>query len=399
MASKRIHWLGGVQMMDSELNTLLLNLYDCPNNGRRWPQVLDGIRDRLRVRCAAVQILSTATAPVTVRWVARDSESQAHRGHHDPFICGDQNPRLRVVPPRSDFSNRFMRDRDYCQGDDRDLAHLQRRLADLGLGSCLSAGVGLSKHESLVLVLHRDVRDRGDFSHQDEALIAAVMPHLRQAISLSEQLEAARGHNSGLRQAADRLSLGLALCDAEGRPSWVNLAARSAFRDHDALRVTHGRLTGACASETEALRRAIAQAAEEASMSRSGERCLVLKGSESAAALQVLVVPLRCEAVPGSPTASSQVLVMFSSVCAKPILAPALVGALFALSPAESRLAVALCQGHTVNEYAALHGVSVGTARFQLKQVLAKTQAPRQSELVRRVCTSVVAHAMRLDAC
>jgi hypothetical protein len=40
----------------------------------------------------------------------------------------------------------------------------------------------------------------------------------------------------------------------------------------------------------------------------------------------------------------------------------------------------------------------VGTARFQLKQVLAKTSAPRQSELVRRIYTSVVTHAMRAEA-
>lgn len=385
-------------MMDGGLNTLLLNLYDCPANARHWPHVLDGIRERLRVRCAAIQILSTATVPVTVRWVARDSESQANRGHHDPFICGDQNPRLRVAPPRSNFSKIFMRDRDYFQANDCDLAHLQQRLADLGLGSCLSAGVCLSAHESLVLVLHRDLRDRDEFSPQDEALVAAVMPHLRQAISLSDQLEATRRHNSGLRQTLDRLSFGLVLCDTEGRPSWANHAARSTFRDHDTLWLTQGRLTGASASETEALRRAIAQAAQDAAAAHSGERCLLLKGLESGAALQVMVVPLQREGVGDFPAGSSQVLLMFSRAGATPILAPALVGALFALSPAESRLAVALCQGHSVNEYAAIHGVSVGTARFQLKQVLAKTQAPRQSELVRRVCSSVVAHAMRLDA-
>ena len=385
-------------MIESGLNTLLLDLYECPTSGGRWPRVLDGIRERLRVRCAAVQILSTANTPVKVRWVARDSESQANRGHHDPFIAGDQNPRLRVAPPRSSFSKIFMRDRDYDQADNRELAHLQQRLADLGLGSCLSAGVCLSAHESLVLVLHRDLRDRGDFSPQDEALVAAILPHLRQAISLSDRLQASRRHNSALRQAVDRLSFGLVLCDGAARPSWANHAARRTFDDHDALWLTQGRLTAAVPGDTEALRRAVAQAAQDAAASQSKELCLLLRAAQDAAALQVMVVPLRRESVVDSPAGSSQVLLMFSRASATPILAPALVGALFALSPAESRLAVALCQGRTVNEYAAAHGVSVGTARFQLKQVLAKTQASRQSELVRRVCTSVVAHAMRLDA-
>jgi len=384
-------------MLDSGLSTLLLNLYDCPGNAGRWPQVLDGIRERLGVRSAAVQILSTATPRVTVRWVARDSESQANRGHHDPFIAGDQNPRLRVAPPRSSFSKLFMRDNDYFQAGSSELAHLHQRLADLGLGSCLSAGVCLSSQESLVLVLHRDLKDRGRFSRQDEALVSAVMPHMRQAVSLSDQLQAARGHNDGLRQAINRLSCGLVLCDAEARPSWANQAAERAFRDQDALWLTQGRLTGASTAQTQALRRTIAEAAQDARAPRSREQCLALKARDGSG-LQVLVVALEREVSVEPRAGSSEVLVMFSSAGAVPVLAPTLVGALFALSPAESRLAVALCEGRTVNEYAATHGVSVGTARFQLKQVLAKTQAPRQSELVRRVCTSVVAHAMRLDA-
>lgn len=384
-------------MLDGGLSTLLLNLYDCPRNAGRWPQVLDGIRERLRVRSAAVQILSTATSRVTVRWVARDSESQANRGHHDPFIAGDENPRLRVAPPRSSFAKLFMRDDDYFQAGNRELAHLHQRLADLGLGSCLSAGVCLSPEESLVLVLHRDLKDRGHFSDRDEALVMAVMPHIRQAISLSDQLQAARGHNHELRQAIDRLSFGLVLCDEDAKPSWVNNAAERAFRDQDALWLTQGRLTGASAPQTQALRRTIAEAAREATANRSREHCLLLKARDGSG-LQVMIVRLQRESSVGTRKGSSQMLVLFSRAGATPMLPPALVGALFALSPAESRLAVALCQGHTVNEYAATHGVSVGTARFQLKQVLAKTQAPRQSELVRRVCTSVVAHAMRLDA-
>ena len=69
---------------------------------------------------------------------------------------------------------------------------------------------------------------------------------------------------------------------------------------------------------------------------------------------------------------------------------PGLLKQLFGLSPAESRLAAALCVGSTLNEYAAQAGVAIGTARYQLKQVMAKTQVSKQSQLVQRLCTSVV---------
>jgi DNA-binding CsgD family transcriptional regulator/PAS domain-containing protein len=390
-------------MIDSGLSSLLLDLYACPTNVGRWPQVLDGIRERLRVRCAALQILSTAAPRVRVEWVARDSEAQADQGHYDPFISGDQNPRLRVTPPRVHPSATFMRDRDYFQAGHRDLARLRERLADLGLGSCLSAGISLSAHESLVLVLHRDLKDRRDFSRHDEARVATVMPHLRQAVSLSGHLQSSRQHTNGLRLAVDRMSFGLVLCDAEGKPSWTNQVARRTFRDRDGLWLRQGRLSAASPADTGTLRRAVAEAAHEGGVeSHSKDRCLLLSQSEKGSALQVMVVPLRCDATAGSwpggaMLGSCQTLLMFSRASATPVLAPALVATLFALSPTESRLVSALCQGLTVNEYAAAHRVSVGTARFQLKQVLAKTQARRQSELVRRVCTSVAAHAMRSE--
>jgi DNA-binding CsgD family transcriptional regulator len=70
---------------------------------------------------------------------------------------------------------------------------------------------------------------------------------------------------------------------------------------------------------------------------------------------------------------------------------------LFALSPAESRLAAALCGGATLNECAVQSNVSVGTARYQLKQVMAKMQVSRQSELIQRFYSSIVAKSVVLQ--
>src|SRR6185503_2197371 len=79
-------------------------------------------------------------------------------------------------------------------------------------------------------------------------------------------------------------------------------------------------------------------------------------------------------------TASARVLVLLSSPGVAPALPASLIGPLFALSPAESRLTAALCRGETLEQYARGAGVTVGTARFQLSQVLSKTQVKRQSE-------------------
>jgi DNA-binding CsgD family transcriptional regulator len=277
-------------------------------------------------------------------------------------------------------------------------------LADLGLGCFLSTSISLSPNERLALVLHRDVNDCSDYSQEDEALLAAVMPHLRQAVTLAGQVECLRLHNNNLRQTIDRMSFGLVLCDAQSRPSWANLAAKEIFSKQEGLWLTRGQLTSSSRADTEILRRSIAQVAGEgADTTRSRERCLSLSRSTKGPGLQIMAVPLAedpANDLRGGhfPPGHRQVLLLFSKHWAPQILSPSVVATLFSLSPAESRLTVALCQGQTVNDYAAATGVSVGTARFQLKQVLAKTKTPRQSELVRRVCTSIVTHARRAEA-
>ncbi len=57
--------------------------------------------------------------------------------------------------------------------------------------------------------------------------------------------------------------------------------------------------------------------------------------------------------------------------------------ALFELTPAEARLALAMLDGNSLAEAAEAHRVSRETVRSQMKSVLQKTGARRQSELTR----------------
>lgn len=55
------------------------------------------------------------------------------------------------------------------------------------------------------------------------------------------------------------------------------------------------------------------------------------------------------------------------------------------LTPAETRLAVALFKGQSVEAYAKEAGISINTARWHVKQIYAKTGVNRQSELIQRL--------------
>ena len=58
---------------------------------------------------------------------------------------------------------------------------------------------------------------------------------------------------------------------------------------------------------------------------------------------------------------------------------------LYAMTPAEARLAKGLCRGLTMNELSERHGATTNTLRSQLKSVFQKTNTTRQAELVRLI--------------
>jgi DNA-binding CsgD family transcriptional regulator len=97
--------------------------------------------------------------------------------------------------------------------------------------------------------------------------------------------------------------------------------------------------------------------------------------------LQVVVSPF----CPGTLLNESQAtaLVQFSDPSANPRPRSAILRALYGLTPTESRLADLLLQGLEVQQAADRMKTTLETARFNLKRVLAKTGASRQSELMR----------------
>jgi DNA-binding CsgD family transcriptional regulator len=76
-------------------------------------------------------------------------------------------------------------------------------------------------------------------------------------------------------------------------------------------------------------------------------------------------------------------------------LPPRAIAELFGLTGAEASLAAALCDGASVNQFADKRGISVGTARIHLKRILGKLDSPRQADLVRKLCGSVIAQVRR----
>ena len=376
-------------MTTLRISGLLLDLYACPTEHRRWPAVLDQLCRTLRVRSAVIQIIIPATGQLRSRWMVRDSRSEAARAVHDRYFADAVNPRMLVQRRPSITDEGIFRDGDFFQPDDPLLADLKQRLAATGLGNYLSARVALSGDEALTLVLHRAADDTQEFSKRDERLALELMPHLRQAVQLSGTMLDAQRQVRQLHETMDSFRFALAVCKADGSLCWSNEAARQLLARRDVLWLNGARqLTAMSAAETKDLRQAIARAARCSNGARDTQ-LLVLGGTS---ALQVRVRGVGHADTAQDVDSNGLALVVLGDAHDEVSLPPELLGRLFALSPAESRLAAALCVGSTLSEYAQQAGVAIGTARYQLKQVMAKMQVSKQSQLVQRVCTSVIFH-------
>jgi DNA-binding CsgD family transcriptional regulator len=382
-------------MNTRQLDELLLDLYACPSDRARWPTLLDRVCHATHARSAVIQLLVTDGERTWSRCTLRDSASEADRAEHERYMGDAVNPRLKVPVPFRSESRYAFRDRDFFAADDPALKDLEDRLAAVQLGPFMSVGASLPGQVRLALVLHRDLRNRRHFDADEESFALDLVPHLRQAIQLSARIDETRQRTTELESALDRLRCALVLCDSEARVLWANGAAERTFASGNRLCVSNARLMTASARETLALRRMIGQVSQADDNTSVSERYMALGQGGAKAPVQIMMHALS----PNHPAASElgqarRVLLILSSPDEPPSLPADLIGRVFALSPAESRLAAALCSGLTINEYASANGVTIGTARFQMKQVLAKTQASRQADLVRRICSSVIAQAV-----
>jgi len=149
----------------------------------------------------------------------------------------------------------------------------------------------------------------------------------------------------------------------------------------------------ASANDDAALRRAISASVEAAVAGRLIESAVLSVSRRSGRRpFAVMIGPLRPHT--GDPTAADAVVVLYVADLEHGVLRRReALRELYGLTEAETQLVELLCQGSSLDEAAVARGVTMNTARSQLKQVFAKTHTSRQSELVRLVISGVASIA------
>lgn len=376
-------------------DTLLLNLYGSIEQEGRWLAVLDLLRERLGVHSAVAQVLSSARPCLQQVWTARDSLSLEHAKMHDSWANSGANPRFHRRPPRrsdsgigSDFRSLDLSDREH--------ASMREGLARCGVGPGFWVGFGLTETSHFSLVFHRAPGDDRDVDAGEEAMLQSLLPHLRQAVRLwLDTAETARRVRA-LEQAVRATDLAMVACDRAMRVAWHNPMAEALLAGNPHLTMRGGVLTAPAMPDNAALRALVADAA-------TGQADVLALGTSGDDPLHVRAVAGANQAGIGasigaglSGSARDEVLLLIAAPERRTQAAPADLARLFRLTGAEAQLAAALAAGTTLSDYAARRGITVGTARIQLKQLFGKTGTGRQADLVRLVLHSLSSQGHRV---
>jgi len=241
------------------------------------------------------------------------------------------------------------------------------------------------------------------FDESELKLLTTLAPHLRQALRLSRSLHDLQSANAMLSHGLDEMEVAICMVRQDRTVLRLTRGADRLLAAKDGICQKDGRLkvasdreqrsldavsAGACQTGAghgiEQAVRVRSQAAGKAticSWTAQAGGALLIARKPPLRPLQVVVSPFCPGSLLNEPQATA--LIQFSDPYSVPRSRAAILRELYALTPAEARLADLLLQGLDVSQVAEQMRTTIATTRVQLKRVQAKTETHRQSELMR----------------
>ena len=247
-------------------------------------------------------------------------------------------------------------------------------------GVCDILGTTLCESPSrkLSIGFYRAIGDVGAFPSAGEQL-QALMPSLRNAARLHLELIDI-GYRSAIGSSIDQLTAAVIFTDRDGQILETNQAGEQILRAGDGLTMRNGQISARRSFETAKLARLIANAAVVGGRVPSAGWVLIAR-DDGRSSYVVRVAP----ASRGPTTNDLPMAMLVISASHENCVSQGELAELYGLSPAESRIAIALAQGKRLTALAAELELQITTLRTQLSSILRKCEVERQSDLVRLV--------------
>ena len=213
--------------------------------------------------------------------------------------------------------------------------------------------------------------------------IEALLPHLRQFVRVRAALVDARALGSSMVELLDNVRTGVVQLDRRGRVVAANDAALALLREGDGLSDRDGVLRATRPEEDAVLQGLIARALPFPG-GPGGSGSMRLSRAGCLPRLLLHVSPVH-EASGEFGQGRIGALVLAVDPAWRWDIDPERVADLLGLTPAESRIAVLLAQGRSIDEVASETGRGRNTVKWHIRHIYAKHGLSRQAELMRLV--------------
>lgn len=355
---------------------LLTPLHEGMHEESRWATFLNRLRGRTRADYAAL-IFRQGDAPIheaTELFSGRNVRAEGRRLQSgdlyalDPIRYNELRPGRvynaeEIIDPDERRHERFRRD------------YLERIGVRYGRFMRVVEPGGVSAWATLT-------KEAEDFGASDSTLLSALAPHLAIALRNFATLERARFRSAVAEDALGRAGIGWAAMDRDGRLIDANVGFDRQVYDATGRRpAADNRLpTGATDADRTLLEASRAFADDDQAPAR-----LIRVSGESG--LDMLVAPAR-ERPLAAPVMPALLAFTRRPSPAGPNRAQ-LLARQFGLSAKEAELALALSDGHSLEEATRALALTLETGRHYSKRLYAKTGTHRQADLVRVVLGAV----------
>ena len=248
------------------------------------------------------------------------------------------------------------------------------------LGVAFAAGCVVMREGTwLTQVIFQRSSNQGPFTLDELAEFDRLVPHWQRTVQMRHRLVELRAGQDLLAASLDALAMPTLLFDELGRIAHQNCSALALLDAATTLARRDDRLVGSTATSTRSINLQVSHAMRAHRDGLERAPGIVLVDRAGRLPLTLMTLPLRGR---GEHAMRGGALMFVFDPEDTPVVTADLVRRLFALSAAESELAVALCSGLSPEEVAAERGRALSTVRSQIRNLFAKTGTNRQADLV-----------------
>lgn len=213
------------------------------------------------------------------------------------------------------------------------------------------------------------------FGNAEKVLLAALIPHLREATSIGFRIATLERRVGIMQSAVETISPPLMLLDKQGMVVFANDRAQSFMAENDLLRIVAGKLV-----VEEGLQAKLDALLKE---TWTEETMLGIARPSEKHNIWLIRVPMLLEGNAPPDARRPTVALMIHNSTTIDTLDLEGFTKVHGLTPAEARIMHMLLEHTSLPPISQVLGVSMHTVRSQLRSILGKTGARRQAELVR----------------